>query len=302
MAKKLIYNIGINAGFFSEVNSMLIARLYCYDKGIDFSLYSKKSNFRFDKGWEDYFEPFCETATAEINRYINFDRYKTKPKTAKQQLLKAWKSSYKLTHPNVLLTEDIWIKIRSLDFVSKKFNLPVLHADKGDIFFMLRIILKQIWVYNTFVKNYLKTEMSRLLPPGDFCSIHIRRGDKVKESVFQPLSDYVEALPQLTEVHHIYVATDDYTVVEELRSLYPTINFFTNCPLDNRGYQQWTFNNLSSDKIKTDILNLLLDVEMIKASKHFSGTMSSNVGLFLALYKNIEECSYIDTFNRCFIN
>ncbi|MEG1585353.1 MAG: hypothetical protein RR346_00600, partial [Bacteroidales bacterium] len=66
-----IFRIGIDAGFFSEYNNMILAYLYCKENNINFSLYSEYANFAFDKGWEDYFLPFCPKETDPIHSRIN---------------------------------------------------------------------------------------------------------------------------------------------------------------------------------------------------------------------------------------
>ena len=57
--KVAICHIGIDAGFFCEYSYMLEIMLYCLEHQIQFKLYSKDANFGYEKGWRDYFEPFC---------------------------------------------------------------------------------------------------------------------------------------------------------------------------------------------------------------------------------------------------
>ena len=56
----LVYHVGIDAGFFSEFNDLIFMILYCLEHKIQFKLYSDDANFGIEKGWQDYFEPFCE--------------------------------------------------------------------------------------------------------------------------------------------------------------------------------------------------------------------------------------------------
>ena len=57
--RTLVYHIGIDAGFFTEYTYMIHAMLYCLTHQIQFKLYSSDANFKYDKGWTDYFQPFC---------------------------------------------------------------------------------------------------------------------------------------------------------------------------------------------------------------------------------------------------
>ena len=68
---RFVYHIGAAEGFFSEYNNMILSMLYCLEHKIQFNLYSKDANFKYDKGWSDYFAPFClETGTCSIHFLI----------------------------------------------------------------------------------------------------------------------------------------------------------------------------------------------------------------------------------------
>ena len=58
--KRLVYHVGIDCGFFVELNNMINAILYCLLNGYRFQLYSEDANFGTGKGWTEYFLPFCE--------------------------------------------------------------------------------------------------------------------------------------------------------------------------------------------------------------------------------------------------
>jgi hypothetical protein len=53
--RKLYFHLGVNAGFFSEFNYLLLAMLSCLENHIQFVLYSADANFKVDKGWDDFF-------------------------------------------------------------------------------------------------------------------------------------------------------------------------------------------------------------------------------------------------------
>lgn len=53
--KRMIWHLGIDAGFFAEYTYMLNAMLYCLKHHIQFVLYSKDANFGCENGWGDYF-------------------------------------------------------------------------------------------------------------------------------------------------------------------------------------------------------------------------------------------------------
>ena len=55
--RRLVYHVGVDCGFFVELNFMLNAMLYCLDHGLRFQLYSEDANFGTGTGWTEYFVP-----------------------------------------------------------------------------------------------------------------------------------------------------------------------------------------------------------------------------------------------------
>ena len=56
---KLVFQL-TDRGFASEINNMLSAILYCLLHDLEFILYSRSWNAFYEKGWQDYFLPFCK--------------------------------------------------------------------------------------------------------------------------------------------------------------------------------------------------------------------------------------------------
>lgn len=74
--KSLIYHVGCNAGFHSEVDAMMQCMLYCYKNRIKFILYADDANWANGRGWECFFEPFCEMNHNPLNHWFNLRRKK----------------------------------------------------------------------------------------------------------------------------------------------------------------------------------------------------------------------------------
>ena len=91
--KSLVFHIGSDAGFYSELNNMILAIIYCLRWNIRFTLYSADANFKHNNGWTDYFLPFCEEITDDFHVYgmknymsvkgMLFERKKVKEKLKK---------------------------------------------------------------------------------------------------------------------------------------------------------------------------------------------------------------------------
>ena len=75
----LIFKIGLNSGFFSEYNNMILAMLYCLENRIQFKLSSNGANFNTQFGWNGYFDSFCDSVVDNRLHYRTLDwRYSLK--------------------------------------------------------------------------------------------------------------------------------------------------------------------------------------------------------------------------------
>ena len=72
--KRMVYRIGVDCGFFVEMNYMVNAILYCLTHRIRFQLYSENANFGTGIGWTEYFLPFCEEVHEKFHKKYNFHR------------------------------------------------------------------------------------------------------------------------------------------------------------------------------------------------------------------------------------
>jgi hypothetical protein len=69
--KQLVFRLGAQAGFFSEVNNLLLAVLYCLRSNIRFRLSSRCGTFGVQYGWADYFVPIFEERGNPFERRVN---------------------------------------------------------------------------------------------------------------------------------------------------------------------------------------------------------------------------------------
>ena len=72
--RRLVCRIGIDSGFFVEMNYMVNAMLFCLAHHIQFQLYSDDANFGTGVGWREYFLPFCEEVHESFHQKYNFHR------------------------------------------------------------------------------------------------------------------------------------------------------------------------------------------------------------------------------------
>lgn len=71
--RKCIFRIGVSEGFFSELNNMIFALLYCMENKTQFILTDAGANFASwsQIPYEEYFTPFCKINRDKIHKRFN---------------------------------------------------------------------------------------------------------------------------------------------------------------------------------------------------------------------------------------
>ncbi|MBO5404422.1 MAG: hypothetical protein J6A13_00275 [Paludibacteraceae bacterium] len=266
---RLLYRIGSDAGFFSEYNNMVLAMVYCQRNNICFLLSSKGANFAYDKGWDDYFLPFCRELNLYHQTMMN-PRYEAPlPTTGKREKIKRCMFALQKKLWRIdLLTYDIFHDVRKQ------------YVD-DNLIDACREISNRIWQYNKQTQDAIKQRIRTLSLPDTYVSVHIRRGDKAREAAHTDIAKYISLLETNTSCRDVFVATDDYSVYEELCAKYPDWQFYTLTPAVNRGYDQRKFEAFSAGHRRDEMLTLFSDIELLAASSLFVGTLSSNIGMYL---------------------
>jgi len=159
------------------------------------------------------------------------------------------------------------------------------------------------------VKMFSKVPASEMELPEVYDAVHIRRGDKTfdwhtKQSGYFEVKDFISHFED--DGVPLYVMTDDYTVIDEVRK-------HTNKPLlfkvqpDERGWFSYHFMGSTFDKKKHDdryskftdegsrerhqsTLVLLEETWICTRARKFVGTFSSNVGKFIKTVHPSPEC------------
>jgi hypothetical protein len=289
--KTLVFRIGDKCGFFSEYNVMVSAIDYCIRNNINFELYSKDSNFGYKDGWTDYFQPFCKNVNEKNHSIINY-----RPKIDKKLrylwqlkyliLEKTYSYIYKKIKGFNFYTQDIWYYI---DHNAKQIEANV--NDK-DILKRYHTIVKYTWKYNQETENEINERIKKLNLPDKYISLHIRRGDKITETDYVSIDQYFVYTSKLN-CKNIFIATDDYSVIEEISSKHPEYNIYTLCNSSERGYQQNEFQRMEISAKKEHMFELFTTIEIISNSFQFIGTQTSNIGLYM-LMRNSTICDMVD--------
>lgn len=292
LSNKFVYHIGSAEGFFSEYNNMILSILYCLEHKIQFNLYSKDANFKYNEGWSDYFVPFCPEAGNIFHSFFNRrtnSRFKNPAlSTIDLFLTKIFCS----IHPSLLTTYDLWNSIRSQN-KSMYFTFPELSLS-GSLRTVCRELIKMTWVYSSSTKIYINNLINGLNMPSHYIGLHIRGGDKYKEAVIQNVDLYIQKAESLSSLRTAFVLTDDYSVYEQLTSNYPSWLFYTLCGKDERGYYNDSFKRERSEFKKERYLKLFASIDILAKSDYFVGTFTSNPGMYLGLRMDESKAFSVD--------
>jgi hypothetical protein len=275
--KKLYFHLGVNAGFFSEFNNMLLAMLYCLDRGLQFVLYSADANFKARLGWRDFFEPFCPETEDGFHHANNYRWLKLYHPRRKIRLF-FMKRRLGLD----FLTHDVWRKFKSKRFAAKRFVIPELGID-GDILEALLTLHRVAWRYNEGARLAVAAKKAALGLPASYLGLHIRGGDKVIEHDVYGPERYIEAAKAISPTRKAFVLTDDYTIFERLESVYPEWSFWTTCRPDERGYFHDEYQKLDAAAKADQLMNLFAAMDILGGAEHFIGTFSSNPGMNMGM-------------------
>lgn len=287
--RRIIFGIGLDAGFFSELNNMIFAMHYCIENQINFNLHSSNANFRIRTGWKDYFLPFTKEVNGKILDLIDY-RYPECEMSRKRRVLRGL--AYTIYNTN-LLTSDIFYKVRKFTKLAppEKHN----HSSYSDSRFTLQSLSEIVWRFNPQTKNAINSLISELHLPQTFAGIHIRRGDKFIEAPLESVTRYMDILKERSNVGSVFVLTDDYKVITELKENYPKWTFYTFTEPNENGYDHKLYQSTTVTAKQASMVKLLASVELLRRANFFVGTYHSNPGKFLGMIKDPGTHAAVDS-------
>jgi hypothetical protein len=274
--KKLVFRIGINSGFFSEYNNMILAMLYCLENKIKFTLYSKNANFGYKNGWTDYFLPFCEENDDEFHAKYNLRWIRGVFNIKK---LNPIFPIYHLKHRHTFLTFEVWKSFRSKHFKQTHFYVPELGID-GDLAHACHVLVDLTWRYNAATDKKITNLIDSLHLPTNYIGFHIRSGDKITETELIAPAKYLELAEKNSQLENAFVLTDDYQIIEEVQLVK---NVYTLCGKEERGYVHKDFEKKDKTAIRQAHERLFASIEILSRADISIGTYLSNVGIFLGM-------------------
>lgn len=292
--KKLIFHVGTGAGFYSEINGMLTAMLYCYVHKIRFVLYADDATFAGGNGWEEFFIPFCPQSHDKLNHQYNIRSNQGQADfhyRLEQLLLKGRNRVH-------YLTGDIFGKACLGNFSEEVTYVkwPDFGID-GNINQEFTKLRSVALLYNKKTFLDIKEKIEELSLPRHYYSVQFRGGDKSMEVVnSMDVGCVIKRMKSLTnEIRNLFVFTDDYFYIEEIRRRCPEWNLYTLTRENEHGYHNAAFNKVSWSLKRNEMIKLFAMTEICLHSDIHFGCEVTCVNDYIKNVKSSENYKAIWT-------
>ncbi len=197
---------------------------------------------------------------------------------------------------------DLLLAIWNKNFLNKQFYIPELQIN-GDAYHAVQVLTRVIWRIKPEILQIIEQHKNNLnLGHLPYAGLFIRRGDKINEASYVAVSEYAQKVKELnSDIHRVFIATDDYRCVEEFKQLNPGWEVFTMCDPQKRGFYLPNFNQQTPVERRQEMIRLLTIIEILKESMFFISTFSSNYARLVGLLKGIETCYSLDVSTKTLV-
>mmetsp|Transcript_1057 Transcript_1057/g.3282 ORF Transcript_1057/g.3282 Transcript_1057/m.3282 type:complete len:421 (-) Transcript_1057:100-1362(-) len=157
-----------------------------------------------------------------------------------------------------------------------------------EVFDNMKRFVRNVWKPNKSIRDNTQDSMRQMnLIPGQYVGLHIRRGDKALEVPLIPLEDYAHAVKiSGSNATTIFLATDDGSILWELKQLLPGYKIFTFADPSSTGHLQRTANEAALRGTVLSTMSLVAEIDILRQAEYFIGTYSSNIGRLLAVLRD----------------
>lgn len=315
--RSLVFHLGIDAGFFSEYNTMVYMILYCLEHKIQFKLYSADANFSIREGWQDYFEPFCiEIHDRFHSRYNRHPAYTSYSKAFKVMLVKhdtslirwclksdmltvlsKWKKKINKGEPFDFYTHEL---LRKIEIKNKYYSVPELGIN-GDYIHAYNIVFDITWRFNNYTLNGVNNLIEALKLPDKYIACQIRGGDKFIEYDLLSTDLYINKIKEISFLKDVFVLTDDYSIIMELKKKAPEYNWYTLCQKEEQGYYNSAFAQISPDIKSIRMIRFFASMKIMENASLFVGTITATPSLVIGIRRKLNVC-WVDFDSDDFFN
>lgn len=290
-SRRMVYRVGVDCGFFVEMNYMVNAMIYCLAHRIRFQLYSADANFGTGVGWTEYFQPFCEEVHETFHQKYNFHRLPSwlgivrLCRSQKSLGPVAWKVkktlktligrvvSYRAYGEKVLFAQDVPIE------PVHRCVVPELGID-GDYLSTFTMLARMVWRLHPEIQQQEDNYKVKLSLPDIYSGVQIRGGDKVTETKLIDRKTLIEKL-NLHDGESLFILTDDYRQFLQAREDFPTLQLSTLCQENETGYHLKQFSQEDSQSKKKAITRLVISVDLLLYCRSFVGSITTGPSVFI---------------------
>lgn len=150
---------------------------------------------------------------------------------------------------------------------------------------------KQIYIHQPHIQEQITNKRKEY---GKYTSLYVRRGDKINETPLMTTQQIIDKTSLLTENQPIFIQTDDYTVVEEIKQLMPNSTVLTETLSTQRGANNRNMLNLSPEERKRDTEQLFISVGILLGGTKIWSYYNSNICMFHKLSEYDKVSIYVD--------
>jgi len=290
-SRRMVYHVGVDCGFFVEMNYMVNAMIYCLAHRIRFQLYSDDANFGTGVGWTEYFRPFCEEVHEPLHQKYNFHR------------LPSWLGIVRLCRSQKSIGPVAWKVKKTLKTIIgrvvayRTYGEKVLFAQdvpnepvgrcvvpelgiNGDYMSTYALLARMVWRLHPGLQQQEDSYKKKLSLPVIYSGVQIRGGDKVTETRLIDGKTLIGKL-NLHDGENLFILTDDYRQFLQAREDYPTLQLSTLCQEDETGYHHKQFCQEDSQNKKRAITRLLISVDLLLCGRSFVGSITTGPSVFV---------------------
>lgn len=291
----LVYHIGTDTGFFTELSGLIHAMLFCLERHLQLRLYSDDANFGVSRGWTDYFLPFCPEVHEAFHSRLNHYRAPSwrqilRETPARQwRSLVSWKTKLQVKDWRGQLAarraygQPTWLSHHVGTDCFRHYRIPELGIE-ADYLQAFRSLVPVVWHLNEETRAQVDALKRGLALPPHYMGCQIRGGDKVTESDFIPPSRYIARFRKL-QADHVFVLTDDYELFRQLLRQAPDIHWHTLCQPDERGYVNSQFSGRQGEGKRRQMERFFASMELLMQCDRFVGSIAPAPSHFLIKLK-----------------
>lgn len=269
-------------------------------------LFEKNSVFSSQNSWSEFFDSYFPICNEGFHQFYNPRDYfgEVSWKSIVYNLFKPSKAfflfkhrlnapMYKKEHQFDFYTYELFATSRDRKWEKILIEIPSIKF-RGTLKECFKFCVDRIYKFNDITEDELHRIINAIKLPNKYNGVHIRLGDKETEVNIFEITDYLNKLKDKSNCKNLFVLTDDYRAIEELKKLEPSYNIYSLCQSHERGYVHSEFVKMKDSNKRAAMLRLFASMEILKKGECFVGTYSSNPGMFLGALMDENKVHCLD--------